>query len=113
VRKSRTLLSFRRGQPETGQVSGSAQRLDLLQSLIGDGSVSDVGSIILPRDAATFAAKREAVLTEVQILLQQGRELVERIERLVCALFDVPDELADEVVEHAVTRAAAGAPMEE
>jgi len=33
---------------------------------------------------------------------------VEAAERLVCALYGVPTELADEVVAHAVARAKAG-----
>jgi hypothetical protein len=48
----------------------------------------------------------EARTGEVSELLAEGRSLVEEIERLVCALYGVPDDLVDEVVAHAVTRAA-------
>jgi hypothetical protein len=42
----------------------------------------------------------------VQALLREGRTLVERVERLVCGLYGVPEDLTDAVVDHAVARAA-------
>jgi hypothetical protein len=55
-------------------------------------------------------AERHAEVTE---LLAEGRELVERVERLVCSLYGVADELVDEVVDNAVVRAAASQPADE
>jgi len=43
-------------------------------------------------------------------LLGEGRRLVEEIERLVCALYDLPAELTDAVVAHAVARAGSSLP---
>ena len=77
-----------------------------------DAGVEDVGTLLLPKDLDTFeqlAAERQ---DEIAGLLAEGRELVERVERLVCALYDVPDELTDEVVAHAAERAASGTPSE-
>ena len=36
----------------------------------------------------------------------KGGDLVEQVERLVCAIYDVPDDLADQIVAHAVRRAS-------
>jgi len=49
-----------------------------------------------------------AVAAEVSALLADGRRLVEQVERLVCGLYDLPAELTDAVIEHAVKRARAG-----
>ena len=43
---------------------------------------------------------------EVSKPLAEARVQVEQVERLVCALHGVPDELTEAVVEHAVRRAA-------
>jgi len=46
-------------------------------------------------------------------LLEEGRVLVEAVERLVCRLYGLPVDLEDGVVAHAVRRAARGLPAEE
>jgi len=105
-------LAFRRGRAETGRVTGAQRSLDLVELLVPDAGVEDVGTLLLPKDLDTFeqlAAERQ---DEIAGLLAEGRELVERVERLVCALYDVPDELTDEVVAHAAERAASGTPSE-
>jgi hypothetical protein len=99
------VLSLRKGQRETGRITGDVSRLDLLEAMLGAGPVTDVAPVVLPKDAAAHAARRRARVAEVRRLLAEGRELVEQIERLVCALYDLPPELADEVVAHAVARA--------
>jgi hypothetical protein len=38
---------------------------------------------------------------------------VEQVERLVCALYDVPADLTEDVVAHAVARAASQTPSDE
>lgn len=103
------VLSFRRGQRETGRVLGDRARLDLLELLV-EGSPTSVLSVLVPKDAAAYnasVADRQALVKE---LLAEGRDLVERIERLVCALYGLSQELADAVVEHAVSRASATKP---
>jgi hypothetical protein len=37
----------------------------------------------------------------------KGRSLGEEVERVVCSLYDVPEDLTEEVVAHAVRRAGA------
>ena len=66
----------------------------------------DVGSIVLPKDLEVFARLAEERATVVSKLLAEGREKVERVERLVCALYGLPDELTEDVVQHAIARAA-------
>ena len=48
----------------------------------------------------------------VHDLLAGGRRLVEEVERLVCALYDLSDELTEKVVAHAVARAGTSAHAE-
>jgi hypothetical protein len=99
------VLSLRRGQKETGQIQGSKARLDLVAALVGDGSVSEAGSVVLPKDGASFLKAKAARAMEVSHLLREGRELVENVERRVCAIYGLSDELTEEVVAHAVVRA--------
>lgn len=96
---------FRRGRDETGRIVGDRARLDLLLELVGARS-DDVSSLLLPKDLAAFDAMAGDRVSVVSSLLQEGREKVERVERLVCALYGVPDDLTDDVVQHAVDRAA-------
>jgi len=42
-----------------------------------------------------------------------GKAKVEQVERLVCGLYGLDDELTDAVVEHAVTRARRARPAGE
>jgi hypothetical protein len=99
------MLVLKRGRDETGRISGDAARLDLLAQIAGP-SAEDAVALLLPKDLATFesvAAERARV---VSALLDEGREKVERVERLVCVLYGLPDDLTDAVVQHAVARAA-------
>jgi hypothetical protein len=98
-------LIVRRGREQTGRVVGPALRIDLLVEIIGNRSADDVLSIVLPKDLARFEAKISKTLAEVERLLAEGREKVERVERLVCALYGLSDELTEAVVAHAVERA--------
>jgi len=104
-------LAFRRGREETGRVTGDPGRLDLLEEMIGRTAES-VSSIVLPKDLAAFAAESAARVARVSHLLADGRRQVERVERLVCALYGLPDELTDAVVEHAVERARRSTPAD-
>jgi hypothetical protein len=107
-RESRDVLAFRRGRDETGRIVGDADRLDLLAEIVGNAVIEDVSAILLPKDLAALDQAVEGRAASVSSLLQQGRSLVERVERLVCGLYGLSDELTDEVVEHAVKRAGRG-----
>jgi hypothetical protein len=51
-------------------------------------------------------------LAEIGRLLDKGRDLVARAERLVCRLYGLPLELEEEVVAHAIERAARREPRD-
>ena len=98
-------LVFRRGRNETGRVIGDATLLDLVEDALS-GRTSDAPTKLrLPKSLPSFHAVAQARATEVSDLLSEGRRLVEEVERLVCALYEVPDDLTDAIVAHAVARA--------
>ena len=68
---------------------------------------------LLPRDLDAFGTFCDSRRTEVGELLEEGRVLVEAVERLVCRPYGVPVELEEAVVRHAAARAVAGLPAEE
>jgi hypothetical protein len=88
-----------------GKITGDPRRLDLLEQLVGSSVDASLLDTLLPKDLEAFdrfvAARRKVV----ESLLAEGRELVEQVERLVCALYDVPDDLGERIVEHADSRA--------
>ncbi len=104
-REAPDALALRRGGDETGRVTGDPDRLDLLAEIIGASAADDVGSILLPKDLVALVQLADDRATIVSKLLAEGREKVERVERLVCALYGLPDELTEAVVEHAIARA--------
>lgn len=55
-----------------------------------------------------FERVTAALEATVQGLLDDGSTMVEQVERLVCALYGLPDDLTEDVVAHARTRAARG-----
>ncbi|MGH3093283.1 MAG: hypothetical protein ACRDOG_13285, partial [Gaiellaceae bacterium] len=99
------LLVVKRGGKEIARVEGPPGRLDLLAEVLGDRSPDDLAGVLLPKDLAAFEGRVAERAKVVGGLLADGRRLVEDVERLVCALYEVPDELTDEVVAHAVRRA--------
>lgn len=99
-------LVFRRGRAESGRVTGDAARLDLLEEVLETTGADDVAAVLLPKDLAAFSELAEERAALVARLLREGRERVERVERLVCALYGLPDDLTDAVVQHAIDRAA-------
>jgi len=105
-REASDVLAFRRGGDETGRLMGAQERLDLLTEIIGTSAADDVGSLLLPKDLAAFAALADDRAATVRRLLAEGRDKVELVERLVCSLYGLPDDLTEAVVEHAVERAA-------
>ena len=65
----------------------------------------DLRSVVLPIDLDAFAETLIARQNEIDGLLEAGRTYVEAVERLVCALYGLPDALTDRVIESAVARA--------
>jgi hypothetical protein len=112
-REAPDLLVFKRGRAVTTRVSGSAERLDLLEALAARQDADDVGAILLPKSLDRLDGLADERRDEVRRLFAEGRRLVEEVERLVCALYDLPDDLTDEVVAHADSRARSRMPPEE
>jgi hypothetical protein len=105
-------LLFRRGRQNTARVDGPAAKLMVLAELVGDQTrlmPAEFLALEVPRSIDDFHSGVESAQAEVERLLADGRALVEAAERLVCALYAVPAELADEVVTHAAARAKARA----
>ena len=111
-REAPDALAFRRGREEPGRVVGDPARLDLLVEVVGGRTVDDVSALLLPRDLGAFERRAEDRRHDVAELLREGREKVERVERLVCALYGLTDELTAAVVEHAVKRAGGSGPSD-
>ncbi len=65
----------------------------------------ELGALILPRELGRFAEQLEERATEVAELLDEGRVLVEAVERLVCRLYALPPDLEEAVLVHAARRA--------
>ncbi len=101
-------LRFRHSRKVTATVDGPPERLALLlQTLPTNGRMvgDDLRAARVPVDLADFEAAVDRRQTEVQQLLDDGRMLVEAVERLVCALYAVPDALTERIVTSAVARA--------
>jgi hypothetical protein len=101
VRESDSILRLGRLR-----VTGDPDRVDLLERVLAGRAPASLDAVLLPTDLARFediAAEREQTVAH---LLSEGRRLVEEVERLVCALYDVPPDLTEAIVEHAVERAS-------
>lgn len=100
------VFSYRRKPVAT--IEGPQEKLMLLAELIRSPRMmpAELLATELPREMAEFRLLVEETSTEVAELLAAGRTLVEAAERLVCALYGISAELEDEVVAHAVARAA-------
>ncbi|CAN5716698.1 hypothetical protein BH18ACT13_BH18ACT13_08090 [soil metagenome] len=99
------VLTFRRARVETARVSGPADRLDLIEGTVRADTIEELLATPLPRDLRLFAQRVDERVRDTEALLAEGRRLVEEVERLVCGLFGLTDELTDAVVAHAVARA--------
>ena len=109
-------LVFERARQRSARVSGPAARLALLARLVGSERrlmPADLLATLLPRDLGFFEAHCAQHRAALRDLLEEGRVLVEAVERLVCRLYGLPADLEDGVVAHAVARAARGLPAEE
>jgi hypothetical protein len=108
-RRNPTTLELVRAKAVTATLAGPMERLDLVEELLGGKAPDDLPGLLLPRDPERFEQLAAGRTAEVQALLDEGRRLVEEVERLVCALYEVPDDLTEEVVAHAVRRAGSSA----
>lgn len=106
-RAAATKLEFVRAKKVTAVIDGPAARLDLVEELLGGKAPDDLPGLLLPAVLESFERLVSGKAAAVQGLLDEGRRLVEQLERLVCALYEVPAELTEDVIEHAVRRAAA------
>ena len=109
-------LVFTHARRTTAEVVGPARRLALLMKLLEGRQrlmPADLEAALLPRDLDVFANWCKARQIEVTELLEEGRVLVEAVERIVCRLYGVPPELEEAVVRHATERAVAGLPAED
>lgn len=98
-------IALRRGRVETGRIAGPVPLMDVLEATLP--AVEDPLLAPVPIDPADVDRLLAARRREVGELLAEGRKIVERIERLVCSLYGLPDDLTDEVVASAVSRAGA------
>jgi hypothetical protein len=77
-----------------------------VERVLGGKADEHVADTLLPKDGGAFEQDIKQRHELVERLLRDGRELVERVERLVCAIYDVPDDLTEQVVAHAVRRSS-------
>lgn len=110
-RKANGILELVYSRKVTARIEGPSSRLDLLEEnlarmdrILG----TDLLRARLPKDVAAFDQAIDEEAAKVRGLLQEGRSFVEAAERIVCALFDLPEDLEDEVVSHAIARAERG-----
>ncbi len=73
-------------------MEGPAERLRLFDELVAGRSPMphELDALLLPRDLNAFDRRVEAKTHEVAELLDEGRALVEAVERLVCRLYALP-----------------------
>jgi hypothetical protein len=100
-------LVFTQARRQTARVQGPRDRLVLLDEVLGAGRhmPDDLLSVLLPTSPKAFDNAVARQQAEIDKLLAVGRQLVEAIERLVCALYGLPDALTELVVESAISRA--------
>jgi Eco57I restriction-modification methylase len=101
-------LVFRyRGKP-VARVDGPRDKLMLLGELtaLARQAPDSLLATEIPREVEDFKASVEKASAEVGQLVESGRALVEAAERLVCALYAIPADLEEDVIAHAVKRAA-------
>jgi type I restriction-modification system DNA methylase subunit len=103
-------LAFGRRRRISARVTGPPDRLELLAKLVaGSGRLMPAGleGTLLPKDLGAFHSRLQREAQGIQELLDEGRALVEAVERLVCRLYGVSADLEEAVIEHAARRAAA------
>jgi len=107
-------LLFTHARRPTARVEGPHDRLALLQNVLGTRRLTpdELLSERLPASLSGFAEEIAGKQAEIDELLAIGRQLVEAVERLVCALYGLPGSLTDLVVESAISRAGTVAETE-
>lgn len=100
-------LVFTHARRPTARVEGPANRLALLRDVLGTRRLlpDDLRSARIPTSLDAFAEDIIRRQAKIDDLLEGGRQLVAAVQRLVCALYGLPDALTELVVESAVTRA--------
>lgn len=100
-------LTFRHAFRITARIEGPTDRVALLADLLGAARMmpEDLRSARVPVGLDAFAEEVTRRQDEIDDLLGIGRHLVEAVERIVCRLYGLTDQLADLVVESAVVRA--------
>lgn len=95
-------------------MTGPHERLALLGSVATDPKMlpEQLETLRLPVDLEAFETLVDARGGQIDQLLLEGRDLVERAERIVCRLYGVPDELTEEVVASAAQRALSRRPAD-
>lgn len=103
-----SVLRFRHSRKLTATVEGPRERLELLlRTLPVNGRLmgDDLRAARVPVSLDAFERALAQRQGEIQRLLDDGRTLVEVVERLVCALYAVPDSLTERVIASAISRA--------
>lgn len=101
-------LRFTHSRKTTATVEGPHDRLVLLERTLPIGRrlmPDDLRGAVLPVDLDAFAEATAARQDEIDALLTAGRAHVEAVERLVCALYGLPNALTERVIESGVARA--------
>ena len=108
-------VTFRQRHSVSARVTGRPDRLELLAQLVSGSTrlmPTEFERTLLPKDLRAFANRLDREANESQELLDEGRALVEAVERLVCRLYGVPAELEEAVIEHAARRVTTALPDE-
>ena len=100
------VLELRRGRRVVGTLSGNEAAVEFVEHLLAGRADERLPELLVPKDLDAFGRRVAERARGVEALLAEGRDLVERVERLVCAVYDVPDDLTEQVVAHAVRRAS-------
>jgi hypothetical protein len=108
VRTAPDRVELRRGRAAIGSITGPPERLDVVVEVLGEVVDESVLDVVLPKDRDAFERFVQKRAEHVEALLTEGRELVEEVERLVCAIYGVPSDLTDRIVDHAVARSVRG-----
>jgi hypothetical protein len=103
-------IEFRRQRKTTASVSGRSDRIGLLGTLVGTDAKllpADLQALTLPKSVDVLQSVVMKESARADELLADGRILVELVEQIVCALYEIPADLTAEVIAHAVARAQA------
>ncbi len=99
------VLELRRGRTLVGTLAGNEAAVEFVEHLLAGRADERLPELLVPKDLDAFARRVAERTRGVEALLAEGRDLVEQVERLVCAVYDVPDDLTGQVVAQAVRRA--------